>query len=429
VAALTRRRAAAALAAAFLLAWPAAARAHAGLVSSAPAAGDTLRQAPGELLLRFTEPVDASSSGVVLLGWDGRAVTLAPRRVATDVTAFAASLPPLRPGGYRVQWRTLSADGHPVDGSFVFYVAGPSAALAPAPAERAADEAAPAVPLPAAALRGIGVGVLAALCGLLLFTVLLAAPGDARTRRLALALAVAAPVLLAAHALAWAAYARGAHGDAPLRHLLFETAPGHLEAARAGAALLALWALALARRPGLALVFAALGVAASGATGHAAAIHPALSIPVKAVHVAALAVWLGGLAVLLVTTRRGGELRALAERASRLMLAAVVALTASGVLAVLLFAPGLGPLARSAYGAVLAAKLLGLGVLVALGARNRYRLVPRLPDAGARTALRRAVTWELAVMSLVLLAAGLLAYVPVPRPLPLPAHTHHAETN
>jgi methionine-rich copper-binding protein CopC len=120
VAALTRLRAAAALAAALLLASPVSARAHAGLVSSTPAAGDTLRQAPGQLLLRFTEPVDASSSGLVLLGWDGRAVTLAPRRVATDVTAFAAALPPLQPGGYRVQWRTLSADGHPVDGSFVF---------------------------------------------------------------------------------------------------------------------------------------------------------------------------------------------------------------------------------------------------------------------------------------------------------------------
>jgi putative copper export protein len=96
----------------------------------------------------------------------------------------------------------------------------------------------------------------------------------------------------------------------------------------------------------------------------------------------------------------------------------------------LLFAPGLGLLARSAYGAVILAKLVGLGVLVAIGARNRYRLVPRLPAEEARVALRRAVAWELVVMSMVLLAAGLLAYVPVPRPHPpAGAHAPHLEMN
>jgi len=428
VAALTRRRAAAALAAALLLASPGAARAHAGLVSSAPAAGDTLRQAPTRVVLRFTEPVDASSSRLVLLGSNLR-TTLAVRRDPGDVTALVAALPPLGPGGYRMQWRTLSADGHPVDGSFVFFVAGPSAALAPAPAELPEERVSgPPVPVLAAVLRGLGVGALACLAGVLAMMMSWSA-SDTRVRRLALALAWAAPVLLAAHAVAWAAYARGAHDGAPLRHLLFETGPGHLEVARAALALLALWALALARRPALALAFAALAVVASGATGHAAAIHPALSIPAKAIHVAALAVWIGGLAVLLLTPRRGDDLRVLAVRVSSLSLAAVVALAASGVLEVLLFAPGLGLLARSAYGALLLAKLVGLGVLVAIGARNRYRLVPRLPAEGARTALRRAVAWELAVMSLVLLAAGLLAYVPVPLPPPPLAHTTHVETN
>ncbi|MFL5384059.1 MAG: copper resistance protein CopC [Longimicrobiaceae bacterium] len=446
MAALTRGWISAALAAALVLASPMAARAHAGLASSAPAAGDTVAAAPRRLLLRFTEPVEAAQSGLVLLTWDGRAVTLVPGRDPEDVAALEASLPALEPGGYRVQWRTLSADGHPVDGSFVFYVGGSGATLAPAPAERAMEEpVSPALLSLAAVLRGLGVGALAALCGLLIFATRDPSTED-RTGRLALALACAAALLLAAHALAWAAYARGTHGGAPLRHLLLETGPGHLELARAALALFALWALALARRPGLALGFAAAAVAASGFTGHAAAIHPALSAPAKAIHVAAVAVWLGGLAALFATLKRdddprgpspllpavrekgpGDEGHALALRVSSLSLAAVVALAASGVLQALLFAP-LGLLARSAYGAVLLAKLVGMAVLVAIGARNRYRLVPRLPEAGARAALRRSVGWELAVMSLVLLAAGLLAYLPVPRSDP-PTHTTHAETN
>jgi putative copper export protein len=286
----------------------------------------------------------------------------------------------------------------------------------------------PALRILAAGVRGLGVGALAALCGLLLFATGLASPED-RTRRLALALAWAAAVLLAAHAVAWAAYARGPGGE-PLRHLLFATLPGRVEVVRAALALLALWALALARRPGLALGFGVAAVAASGPTGHSAAIHPGWTVPAKAIHVAAVAVWAGALAVLSVTARRGDGLRVLAVRVSSLALAAVVVLAASGVLQTLLFAPGLGLLAKSAYGAVLLAKLAGMGVLVAIGARNRYRLVPRLPAEEARTALRRAVGWELVVMSLVLLAAGLLAYVPVPRPdSRVAVQTPHAETN
>jgi len=416
------------VAAALLLALPVAARAHAGLLSSRPAAGDTLREAPARLVLRFTEPVEAGSSGIVLIGLSSR-VTLTVARDPRDVAALVADLPPLAPGGYRVQWHTLSADGHTVGNSFVFFVAGAGGEVGPAPPEHPEERLVrPSIPRLAPVLRGTGVGALAALAGVLLLMVASRASAEARVRRVALALACAAALLLPAHALAWAAYARGAHGDAPLRHLLFETGPGHLEAARAGLALLALWALALARRPVLALAFAAVAVAATGLTGHSAAIHPAWTVPAKAIHVAAVAVWLGGLAVLYATARHGGDHRALAERVSTLSLAAVAALLVSGVVQTLLFAPSLAALARSGYGAVLALKLAGTAVLVALGARNRYRLLPRLPADDARAALRRAVGWELAVMSIVLLAAGLLAYVPVPRP-DSPTHVTHAQTN
>jgi copper transport protein len=426
--AAVRNRAAAALAAALLLGSPGAARAHAGLLSSAPAAGDTLRRAPTRLLLRFTEPVEASTSGLVLLAWNGRATTLVPRRDPADVTAIEADLPTLQPGGYRVQWRTLSADGHPVDGSFVFFIAGPDGMISPAPAERATETAGgSSIPVLAVLLRGVGVGVLAALCGILLFGI--GAVGERPIHRITLVLAWAAPLLLAAHAVAWAIYARGT-GDEPLGRLLLGTLPGRVEVVRAVCALLALWGLALARRPGLALAFAAAAVVASGLTGHAAALHPGWTVPAKAIHVAAVAVWTGGLAALFVTVRREVDLRALALRVSSLSLAAVIVLIASGVLQTLLFAPGLALLARSAYGAVILAKLVGLAVLAAIGARNRYRLVPRLPAEEARAALRRSVGWELGVMVLVMLVAGLLAYVPVPRPHPsAAAHASHLEMN
>ena len=416
---MSRRTLAAALVAAVaVLAMPLPARAHAALVSSSPAAGDTLATAPTQLVLRFSEPIDAASSRVELIAPGRHAFVLALTRDPTSVAGLVASLPPLAPGGYRVEWRTLSADGHPVDGSFVFFVADaagsvtPAAAAPPAPEERVAV---PRTPWLAAALRGMGVGALAASAGVLLMLLLSGSPAERGMERLATGLSVAAVVLLAAHALAWAAYARDPFGNETLLHPLTATNPGKGELLRLGFALMVVWALALARRPEFAIVLAACAVVATGVTGHAAAIHPAWSIPAKTLHVGALAVWAGGLAVLAATTRAGDEFRATALRASSLALAAVAVLLASGVVQTLLVSPGLGRLLRSTYGAVLIAKLIGMAVLVAIGARNRYRLVPRLPADDARVALRRSVRVELAVMLLVLLAAGLLAYVPVPR--------------
>jgi copper transport protein len=415
-------------AAALLLVSARTAAAHAGLVFSSPAAGDTLREAPRRLVLRFTEPVEASSSGLVLLTSGGGVLTLLPQRDPADVTALLAELPSLPRGGYRVQWRTLSADGHPVDGSFVFYLADSLGATAPAPAERALAPASSPLPrLVAAALRGLGVGALAALGGLLAFSLTFSLDAEPRVRRWTAGVAVTGALMLLAHAAAWAVYARGS-GDEPLQTLLTGTSPGRVEIIRGALALLALWALALARRPGLALAFVAAAVAASGFAGHSLAIHPAWSVPAKALHVAALCVWLGGLAALRLTTRSGAGFRAAAARISSLSLAAVLVLTATGVLQTLLFAPSLALLVGSAYGAVLAAKVTGLAVLVGMGAQNRFRIIPLLPADHARQALRRSVGRELAVMALVLLAAGLLAYVPVPRPAPAAAaHPHHHE--
>jgi len=289
--------------------------------------------------------------------------------------------------------------------------------------------AVPSTPWLAAALRGMGVGALAAAAGVLLLLFLGRATPEPRVEHLALGLSLAAVVLLAAHALAWAAYARDPFGNEALLHPLTATQPGQLELIRLGFALMAVWAIGLARRVEFALVMAVMGVASTGVAGHAAAIEPAWNIPAKALHVCALAVWAGGLAVLAWTGRRGDEFRATALRASSLSLGAVAVLLATGVVQTLLVSPGLARLLHSTYGTVLIAKVIGMAVLVALGARNRYRLVPHLPADDARAALRRAVRVELAVMLLVLLAAGLLAYVPVPRVPYDPSHVSLSSTD
>ena len=107
-----------------------------------------------------------------------------------------------------------------------------------------------------------------------------------------------------------------------------------------------------------------------------------------------------------------------AARVSSRALLAVIAVAFTGVVQTRLFLPAWGDLTTSAYGALALVKTLGLLILIAFGAYNRQRIVPRLA-AAARSAtdvvvLRRSVNRELIVIGIVILIGGLLAYVPPP---------------
>jgi putative copper export protein len=181
------------------------------------------------------------------------------------------------------------------------------------------------------------------------------------------------------------------------------------------------WALVLLHRPALAAVFAMLILVASGATGHPAAITPSVSIPLKIVHLVAVALWLGGLLVLVLSRSEGEPYQAAARRVSQTALIAVAAIAVTGLAEAYLFLPRVADLVQSPYGLMVLGKAAGLGVLVAFGARHRFTLMPRLISGGASGPMRRSVTAESGVMAVVLLLAAFLAYIPPPSGMdPLP---------
>jgi methionine-rich copper-binding protein CopC len=95
---------------------------HASLLSSEPAAGATLVVAPSRVRLVFSEPIEASLSGMTLSSANGDSVPLDPNGDPHDVHAVIASLPALVAGMYTVHWHVVSADGHRVDGSLAFTI-------------------------------------------------------------------------------------------------------------------------------------------------------------------------------------------------------------------------------------------------------------------------------------------------------------------
>ena len=103
------------------LAEPAAA--HSLLLESVPAAGATLSSPPPELMLRFNNRIEKSLSRIRLVSGQGVEQPLTIVVGAGAVDRLTATVPPLAPGRWRVQWQVLSTDGHVVSGRFDFTLA------------------------------------------------------------------------------------------------------------------------------------------------------------------------------------------------------------------------------------------------------------------------------------------------------------------
>lgn len=139
-------------------------------------------------------------------------------------------------------------------------------------------------------------------------------------------------------------------------------------------------------------------------------------------HMAAAAVWIGGLACLLVVLtgmpppERARASPALVPRMSTAAAVALGLLVATGVYGAWLHVPGPTGLVASAYGRALLVKLVLFAPLVMLGAFNRFVLRPRLAaDDPAHRRLLKTVGGEVGLGAVVLLVVAVLTVIPPAR--------------
>lgn len=113
---------AAALAAVGLIA-ASAVSAHTKLESSAPQANAIVSPAPSQVRLQFSEQLEIPFSKIKLI--DEKGAVVEPSKTALDGAnpkVLVATVPALHPGVWRVQWSTVTRDGHKVKGQFDFRV-------------------------------------------------------------------------------------------------------------------------------------------------------------------------------------------------------------------------------------------------------------------------------------------------------------------
>ena len=124
--------------------------AHAQLVSSTPAAGDSVRTAD-EVTLTFSEDVNAQFVQVRVEGPRGDETAGEPEVDGTDVVQQL--LPDLPDGEHRVTYRVVSVDGHPVSGTLAFTTTGAGAGASPTPSEPESESPSPSTTTPPAATQ------------------------------------------------------------------------------------------------------------------------------------------------------------------------------------------------------------------------------------------------------------------------------------
>lgn len=120
------------------------AQAHTELTGTQPADGAQVKKPPAQVTLTFAEPPLDTGLAVVAQGPDGRSDL--PAEVKGN--SVVAQWPPSAGGGqYRVSYRVVASDGHPITGQLAFTVLGspePSTSSTPTPATPSAAPSAAA---------------------------------------------------------------------------------------------------------------------------------------------------------------------------------------------------------------------------------------------------------------------------------------------
>lgn len=480
-----RHIAAAVVCGALLLLSPQAAFAHATLESTQPERGVTLAKSPAQVEFVFDEPVEGNFGSARVFDAQGRRVEQgAPFHPGGEGKRLAVKVrPDLKAGTYTATYRVVSADSHIVAGGFVFSVGHPTAAAETVEQLVGRSGVGPVTRTAFIVARAVQYGALALAAGVLVFLLVVwhaalrscARAGSSwreasaaflrRARVLVLSAAVAGTLSALGAVVLEAAAASGLTAWSALRPSILREVVGTKFGTIWTIAALCWLAigvigvplLAGTRRRAPVLQPASLG--ATGAapprsplvtllpllvplgflclvpalSGHGSTQSPtAVMFTANAVHVMAMACWVGGLAALLfavpAATRRlearerSVLLSAVLVRFSTLALGAVIVLLVTGLVQSYIEIGRLDLVLTTAFGRAVLIKTILLAVLIVLGAVHRRRTIPAMQRAAATRRspgedglrLRRLLRGEIALVAVVLVVTGALAGYPPP---------------
>ncbi|MFF5233994.1 copper resistance CopC/CopD family protein [Dactylosporangium sp. NPDC000521] len=375
--------------------------AHAIIERTAPVADTVVDQLPGEITLTFSEPVRIVADKIRVIAPDGsRADTGKPAARDTELVI------PLKSGGpkgtYLVSYRVISADSHPVSGGYSFSYGQVSAV--PGGSDAGADVKTDAVVKNAMSVaRFIGFAGLILLVGpaLVLFALWprrLSARDPGRVALTGTGLLAFSAVLELYLQIPYTSGTSLFDVSSTAAREVLGTAFGaaHLIRIAVAIAVAVLLRPLIAGRAGkidqtLLIILGVVGLATWPISGHPSASPvPTLTVVADAAHLAAMAVWLGGLLMLFAFLLRRAntrELTAIVPVWSGWALLAITVLVLAGTAQALVEIGTLDALTGTTYGRLVMVKVGLLAVILGVAAYSRSitnrRFTPALTPASA----------------------------------------------
>ena len=415
--------------------------AHNAFVSSSPFDGETVESSPTQWSITFTKSVPLETFSGEIINGDGVRTQLTNAVHGASDNIVVATLPTALSGAITARWKLVSSDGHVVSGRVAFSVGATTTSTLPAVTPSSlvpemtvatAEEFSNATSVPETvrwSLRMLGYLAIVFLGGLIFAELFLAegAMAAAAGRRLLLMSSAAITVVPILQGWIFLADVNGySFFKAPLDTFdLFSSTPGSMMLTRAltGAAISYAAVVAwpqitntIKERQAIGLIGVYLVTLAYTSHSRSQAL-PLLGIPVDVLHVAASAVWLGGLAVIALTVIPLVDPKnALLTytRYGRYAQYAVITIVVTGVIQTLrLHGVSLSSLFGERHGQILLLKIVAVGLMLKVGDINRRRLLKNLPTEESSmtkrsTLLLRASYTELVCGVLVLVLTSAL---------------------
>ena len=429
--------------------------AHALLLRSNPQANAVLAQPPVQIELFFSEPVDATLSGIKTFNSSGVEVDVGDVRVeSSDATRMTVSLHTIGDGVYTVTWKAVSAiDGHQTTGSFPFAVGNTSPSALPASQATSTSN----LPISALVAKWLLLASLALITGQFAFIWFVWQPAlKAYSSEMSPSLTQPkiwgtlywiglAGIVMAfiLGVLSQAGEVTGSELALPwsqeVGRVLVDTRLGVLWFTRLALALFGIWLIQgplVQWKPPASFAVGLASLLTVSLTSHAATeSHPLLPVLDDWIHLIGMTFWFGGLVYLLTglralkgldETARAQLISPLASRFSNMALVSVALIGVTGLYSALLRISTISALLTSIYGHAMLLKQVFVITLLGIAGINLLFFTPRLKrvrlTGGADSILvarfSKMVVVEVIVAGLLLVSVSVLTYLPPARITP-----------
>ncbi|MDT2245828.1 copper resistance protein CopC [Paenibacillus larvae] len=402
---------------------------HASLLKAEPEQNSVIKEPPGRISLTFNERLEDGLYYIKVLDQNGKSATDNQAVLSSDRTGLELQLPKLKDGIYVVSYHIISADGHPVSGSYPITIGETAQNNAPPSGQQGNTPnsgghhhgGGTSGQLIQNLSRGLWYFTLLSLAGWLIWLRMSGVePGSFRkelsfwTLNLQRAHLVALLLVISTHLETLL----GEGGLADLGTLIVRTSVGLSWLITFILSLTGFVLLGRNKWTDIAWVLALL--ITKGSTGHAAVYTPRpVTIASDCIHLIAASFWTGGLLLAFVLWRKQKELvLPYLSRFSKTAFISILILAATGILSTFLFLPSFRYLLYTTWGVLLLVKS-GLVLIVIIVAAFIRMYMKNKGERSLKQWLRVDFTLMLGIIGIV----GFLTYTsPTPSNEPLYWH-------